>query len=286
MSDQRYIKIRDVIGATINSLELIPLCFYKPGGVSLTLYIFSESESCSSCPWSEYYGSRRVFDYSEIDVERVLKRFEELKPDLLFFSGGDFLSKEESSIVLEYLSSRGLEIGVKHNVRERFIRESLDHVNTVLLEIRTLTDLRIVERFLKNLSDKIHLEMLIDEISEDPEKRIIITPWIRDLCKAFPEYYKAFYMADKTDNFIERYASIISKLCDNQFYIVASHYKFTPEIISCLRCGLQIANRIEGVIVNPFIDSKNCPRCGFRIFFREFDKNRIRKRFIYSRIVI
>ncbi|MEM0260728.1 MAG: hypothetical protein QXJ51_05150 [Sulfolobales archaeon] len=278
--------LRNVVGASISSLELIPLNFYKPGSLALVLYIVSEHNSCRSCPWHEYYGPSRVFDSRDIPASRIYKRFKELEADLLFISGGDILSRIDSLSILKALHSYGIRIGVKHYSKASFNPDSLRFLDAVLLEVRALSDLKFVDVFLENLPEHVHMEMIIDEISENIIDRLHETSWFRDLCRNYPRFYKAIYMADKDEKFIERYSYTLSKICENQFYIISSHHSFKPDEISCIGCGTHIGVRIDGVVIKPSIDGVTCPRCGFKIFAREYNRNRIRKRFIFSRVVL
>lgn len=267
--------VKDVVAISLNSIELIPLLFYKPGGSSLTIYIYSE-DVCESCPWKEYQGSKKAFDLRNISLEKILRRYYELKPDILFFSGGDLLTYNDSYDILKILREKNIKIGVKHEISKDINISALSYIDALLIEIKALKDLEKIDHIISLLEGKIHIEMLIDEISEDPERRAYITLWIKDLCKRFPKIYKMFYLADKDDEFIERYHSVISRLCERQYTIITSHLKYIPEEVSCVNCGAIIGRRVDGVIIRPFVNNVSCPKCGFKIFHETSLINRSR----------
>ena len=280
------IYIEDFIAASLNSIELIPLAYYKPGGLALTIYIFSSEKGCFSCPWREYYGPRKVFDLRKISLDSIVKRYNELRADLLFFSGGDFLSKVGSEFILEILRRNNVSVGVKHNLLRKISDEkSLENINVLLIEINALINLRKISDFIDNINKKgVYKEFIVDDISENPRDRTFFTLWIKDLCR-IGNYAIAFYMADKSEYFIESYSSLLQKFCENKYYIIASHQKYIPETINCVYCGALIGRRIDGVVIKKLINDDKCPKCGSKVFFGGETK-RFAGRTVFTRVVI
>lgn len=283
----RDLFIEDLIIASLNSIELLPLAYYKPGGLALTLYIHSEDEYCYSCPWREYYGSKRSFNLVNLSLPKLIKRYNELRPDLLFFSGGNYLEKSSSAPVLKSLRDQGIPVGAKHNIDKPIPGgDILKLLDALLLEVRVFTDLKKLSDFLDHANkNAYYTEILVDEIPEETSKRILFTAWVRNLCRVIKRNVIAFYMADKPDDFIENYMSLLQRFCENRFYIIASHQKFLPDTINCLSCGLQIGVRIDGVVVKRSVDTYYCPRCGARVFYGEFPRRAL-KRAVFTKIFI
>ncbi|MGC9149182.1 MAG: hypothetical protein ACP5GI_07060 [Sulfolobales archaeon] len=278
--------IEEFIVASLNSIELIPLAYYKPGGLAFTIYVFSSEEGCFSCPWREYYGSKKAFDLRKVSLDNIIRRYNELRADLLFFSGGDFLSRDKSRVILEILRSYGVNVGVKHNLSKKVNdKRSFENIDVVLAEVNALTNLRKISDFIDNISRRnIYVEFIVDDISEDSRDRVFFTVWVKDLCRV-GNYAIAFYMADKSEYFIESYSSLLQKFCENKYYIITSHQKYVPETVNCMHCGASIGRRVDGVVIKKLINNDKCPRCGSKVFFGGEIK-RFVGRTIFTRVMI
>ncbi len=282
-SDEIYLE--DYITASINSVELIPLTYYRPGGLALTIYVYSGEKGCFSCPWKEYYGSRKSFDLRDISITKIIKRYNELRPDLLFFSGGDLLSKKTGADLIVALKKYGVDIGVKHNasmvISDRSVFENLD---AILIEVNSLTDLGKISRLIESIKKSTYIEILVDDIGENISERLLFTVWVKDLCR-LGSFAIGFYMADKSERFIESYSSLLQKFCENKYYVITSHHKYIPETINCLYCGASVGRRIDGVVIKKLVNDDKCPKCGSKIFFGG-EVKRISRKIIFTRIII
>jgi DNA-directed RNA polymerase subunit RPC12/RpoP/organic radical activating enzyme len=272
----------DIAGASILSLELIPLTLYKPHGLSLVLWIWSGDSGvigCVECPWKALYDPRRSHDLKCVRAIDIVSRAKSLNVDMLFLHGGEPLLKQWTQCIPRVLSKSLPGLGAK--VRAEVLR-GVDvkglGLDAMLLEVsvKNLAEgykESIADLLKKALERDIYLEVILTDLRSHEDLRIEeilkILSEIPEICSAcagkiIPIGIYATHLDDKSILMLRKH---VEKICRSGVcYIIESMGSIYPDYVRCPYCKSIAAIRRGGVIVPIHGDKAECPSCGARIF--------------------
>ncbi len=292
--------LREVIGASLTSLEYIPLTLYRPYGLSLVLWIWSGDlgvKGCSECPWSDAYDAKGSLDLIEIQASSLVKRGKELGIDLIFLHGGEPLYKPWFSCLSDMLAKEGIDLGVKARLDillKYGFREALEAkgLKAILIEVPQRIsmefniELALTEVIERALNRCMYTEILITDLISPLDSNI------KDRTKDILEQYRiaidrlrplrpipiGIYAAHLEEHDILSIRKIIREVCSGKTicYTIESNKKIYPDYIKCPTCGIEVAKRND-ILVTPLITDIKCLSCGTRIFVQE--PRKIKRRF-------
>lgn len=275
----------DIAGASLLSLELIPLTLYKPHGLSLVLWIWSGDSGvtgCVECPWKALYDPRRSHDLKCVRAIDIVSRIKSLNVDMLFLHGGEPLLKQWIQCIPRALSGSIPGFGAK--VRADVLRDinikdlSLD---AMLLEVSVKNlaeDYKesIVDILKKALERDTYLEVILTDLRSHEDLRIgeilRILSEIPEICSACASKIIpiGIYAAHLDDKGILMLRKRVEEICRSAIcYIVESMGAIYPDYVRCPFCKSIVAIRRGGVIVPIHSDKAECPSCGTRIFYHK-----------------
>jgi hypothetical protein len=292
--------LREVIGASLTSLEYIPLTLYRPYGLSLVLWIWSGDlgvEGCNECPWSDAYDAKESLDLIEIQASSIVKRGKELNIDLIFLHGGEPLYKPWFSCLSDMLAKEGINLGVKARldiILKYGFREALEAkgLKAILVEVPQRISLEfnmesaLTEVIERALNRDVYIEVLITDLISPLDSNI--KDRTRDILKQYRiaiDHLRqlkpvpiGIYAAHLEEHDILSIRKIIREVCSEKTicYIVESNKRIYPDYIKCPTCGIEVAKRSD-ILVIPLIKDTKCVSCGGQIFIRE--PRKIRRRF-------
>lgn len=291
--------LREIIGASLSSLEYIPLTLYRPYGLSLILWIWSGDlgvEGCRGCPWPEAYEAKESLDLVEIQASSIIERGKRLDIDLIFLHGGEPIHKPWFSCLSEMLAKEGISLGVKVRLDillKYGFKEILEarRLNAILIEVsQNIIGSRIepaLTEIIRNaLSKDMYIEILVTDLisplSSDMRDRIksILEQYTNTLENLTPSrpIPIGIYAAHLEEHDVLSIRKIIREICVGKTtcYIIESNKKIYPDYIKCPTCGIEVARRSD-ILVIPLINDVKCMSCGSRIFMH--GPHRIRRRF-------
>ncbi|MDT7887479.1 MAG: hypothetical protein RQ885_00710 [Desulfurococcales archaeon] len=279
--------LQDIMGASISSLEYVPLTLYKPYGLSLILWIWSGDlgiEGCRECPWSEAYGSKSSLDLVEVSIDKILERGKDLKIDLIFLHGGEPIYKQWFRCFADLLVRGGIGLGVKARLDaiSRYGANGLSEVKglgAVLIELLFRFSEEI-DKLLPSILEKLlsrntYVEILVTDLFSPLERDI--KAQIKNLLERYRIIVKdiytsrpiplGVYAANLSEQDLLSIRKIIRDSCDKNIicYIIESNRRIYPDHINCPTCGIEVAKRSD-ILVIPTISSNVCPSCGTEIF--------------------
>lgn len=274
------LRISDIAGAAIGSLEYIPLTLYRAYGLALIIWVWSgdiDLKGCTSCPWGSLYDDKRSYDLISIDAKSIAKRAGELGVDMVFLHGGEPISKPWLPPLTRILKQHGVRLGVKVRVEmlEKRVDIPIESIDAVLIEIPPHISRDLFERILysgmKSLFNREHLyiEMLFTDTR--PEKQLIdLLAELNRSLERIPGNRQPIPVGLQAHSLTEpeilSLARVINRACSGVCYVIESSSKISPEEIRCPRCGTVVARRKEIIVVPVEPRSAECPRCGSRVF--------------------
>ncbi|MEM4969977.1 MAG: hypothetical protein QXE01_01850 [Sulfolobales archaeon] len=291
--------LREIMGASLSSLEYIPLTLYRPYGLSLILWIWSGDlgvEGCRGCPWPEAYEAKESLDLIEIQASSIIERGRRLDIDLIFLHGGEPMYKPWFLCLSETLAKEGISLGVKARfdiLLKYGFKEILEArgLNAILIEVpQNIPGSRIesvlTEIMKKALNRNIYIEILVTDLISPLDSDM------RDRIKNILEQYRiaidnltpsrpipiGIYAAHLEEHDVLSIRKIIREICVGKAtcYIIESNKKIYPDYIKCPTCGVEVARRSD-ILVIPLITDVKCMSCGSRIFMHS--PHRIKRRF-------
>jgi len=292
--------MRGIAGASLTSLEYIPLTLYKPYGLSLAVWVWSGDlgvVGCSGCPWPELYNSRGSFDLIDLEAKALVSRGKSLGVDIIFLHGGEPLYRPWLSCLAEEARKGGMPIGVKAR---------LDILSSsVLDEIPRLRSLGAVllelpQRLLAGPSIDAAVRVALDLMGRGLYAEVLVTDLVSPLDRGVREHLEGFltavsavgashmvedralipigfYGAHLEEREIIGMRRLLRSACPRNLYcyIIESGGSVYPDYIRCPKCGVEAARR-WGVLVIPSASGSGCPSCGARIFYHA--PHRIRRK--------
>lgn len=266
--------LEDIAGASLLSLELLPLTFYRPGTAALALWIWSGSEGikgCSSCPWSPLYDPRSSGNYFSAPVERILKRMRELGVEILFLHGGEPVRKPWFQEAAGELSSKGIFLGAKARIEVAAENlERLDLLEALLLEIpawlgeQGVFEIQRLANFLERRD--LYVEVVVTDLAVSGRGVAEILEILGELSRARGRSVPAGFIAQGLDDGeIKSLSKILGGSC-RACYIIESHQRYRPQEILCPACGKTVVAKRMGALVLPTL--LECPSCGSTVFKR------------------
>lgn len=273
--------VQDIAGATLASIEYIPLTLYKPHGLALILWVWSgdiDLRGCTACPWKALYEDRRSHDLISINIESIIKRAEELSVDMVFLHGGEPVSKPWLSPLVEVLRQYGIKLGLKARVemlQKLTSSQLIKSIEALLIEIPSKAPKDLLEKALYNSleslsgSENLYVELLFTDPSLEKSFIDNLAELNRSLGRISPGRQPVpigFHAQSLAEHEMLSLVRIVNKTCVTICYVIESSSKIYPEEIRCPRCGTIVARRRDVLVIPLGSNGTECPRCGGKIF--------------------